>query len=51
MLILLIDASPEGVLPSLIPSILSDLKAALNRIGFKQVWLVGSDKEKTFPLS
>jgi hypothetical protein len=51
MLILLIDATPEGVLPSLIPSIRSDLKVALNGIGFKQVWLVGSDKEKTTQLS
>jgi hypothetical protein len=46
MLVLLIDAAPEGVLPHIIPRIRSSLKADLDRIDFKQVWLVGPGEEE-----
>jgi hypothetical protein len=47
-LILLIDTNPVAVLPHF-NSIKADLKTKLDRIGFKQVWLVGP--EQTFEMS
>jgi endonuclease/exonuclease/phosphatase family metal-dependent hydrolase len=47
-LILLIDTNPVAMLPHF-HSIKADLKMELDRIGFKQVWLVGP--EQTFEMS
>jgi hypothetical protein len=50
-LILLIDTTPEGILPSLIPGILSYLADKSTTSAFKEVWLVGRDQDKTYKMA
>lgn len=51
MLTLLIDTNPVPVLAQLVSGIQADLKVRLDEIGFKQVWLVGSETGQTFEIS
>lgn len=50
-LILLIDTNPDAIRVQLAPFLRSALKSQLDKVSFKQVWLVGPDQDNTFQLT